>query len=83
MAAGRYTAGFALKLVDAALMLSLILVPAIWIATPLRLPALQIELPWQKTWLLLPILLLCLRITLKRLLRRHMPNLRELGRAHV
>ncbi len=83
MAAGRYTAGFALKLVDAALMLSLILVPAIWIATPLRLPALQIELPWQKTWLLLPILLLCLRITLKRVLRRHMPDLRGLAEAEL
>lgn len=69
----------ALFLADAALLLSLVLVPSIWLATPLRLPCLHLELPWSIAWLLLPFALLALRIALKIGLRRWYPEARGLA----
>lgn len=68
-----------LILIDAALLLSLALLPAIWLATPLRLPWLNLELPWSVAWLLLPVVVLALRIALKNGLRRRHPGVRGLA----
>lgn len=64
---------------DAAVLVALGLVPAIWLATPLRLPALGVELPWSLAWLGLPCALLALRFLLKRGLRPWLPDVRGLA----
>lgn len=72
-----------LGLVDAALLVSLVLLPVIWLATPLRLPFVHLELPWSVAWLLLPVVLLVLRMALKIALQHWHPGVRGLGESNL
>ena len=72
-------ARFLLGGVDAMLLVALGLLPAIWLATPLWIPGLPLELPWHRAWLALPVVLLALRCGLKGALRRRKPGLHGLA----
>lgn len=62
---------------DAALLASLGLMPAIWLAAPLRLTGL--ELPWHPAWLALPLGLLALRLAGKAVMSRRWAGMRGLA----
>lgn len=77
----RWASRALLGILDAVLLFSLLLVPAIWLATPLKLSPFHLELPWRIAWLGLPSGLLALRVLLKGGLRRWIPDVRGLAEA--